>query len=153
MAMADGAPGDCWRFSLLAFKSTISDHGEMGKREKKRRGTRFEVSPAGGKGPRDGRNLSGAGGGGLLGVRRRSDGGVTTRADGGAPARRREARGGAGLDSNHRTRRIGGAKIGVISFCSWAATLWLAPKRRRRCATRARREAMRAAASWPGDQT
>ena len=47
MAMADGAPGGSWGFPLLASKSTRV-HGEMGKRERKRRGTRFEGSPAAG---------------------------------------------------------------------------------------------------------
>ena len=38
MAMADGAPGGSRGFPLLTFKS-MRDHGEMGKRERKRRGT------------------------------------------------------------------------------------------------------------------
>jgi len=45
MAMADDAPGCSRGLPLLEFKST-RDHGEMGKRKRKRRGTRFEGSPA-----------------------------------------------------------------------------------------------------------
>ena len=45
--MADDAPGCSRGFPLLEFKST-RDHGEMGKRERKRRGTHFEGSLAAG---------------------------------------------------------------------------------------------------------